>query len=243
MWWKIAIPVLAIIVLLFKFHSGNFTAGVAGPNQRHTAAFMPFGIKGVLGAVVGAGIVFSYLGFEQADQLAGEIKNPQQEPAAGDHHRGADRHRHLHPVPDRLHRRDATRPADTTASPASRRSTSGPLANPATAVSTCPFAAIAGLVGLGWLAVILRHRRLRLPVRHRPDLPDLDLAGQLRPGQEPVLPADLPAHRQARRAVGQPDPLVRGRPASSCCRSRAGRRWSAWSPGRACSCTRARRSP
>jgi amino acid transporter len=27
--------------------------------------------------VVGAGIVFSYLGFEQADQLAGEIKNPQ----------------------------------------------------------------------------------------------------------------------------------------------------------------------
>ncbi len=26
-WWKVAIPVLAIIVLLFKFHGGNFTAG------------------------------------------------------------------------------------------------------------------------------------------------------------------------------------------------------------------------
>ncbi len=26
-WWKVAIPVLTIIVLLFKFHPGNFTAG------------------------------------------------------------------------------------------------------------------------------------------------------------------------------------------------------------------------
>ena len=26
-WWKVAIPVLAIIVLLFKFHPGNFSAG------------------------------------------------------------------------------------------------------------------------------------------------------------------------------------------------------------------------
>jgi amino acid transporter len=71
MWWKIAIPVFTIIVLLFKFHSGNFgsSAGSGG--------FMPTGIKGVLSAVVGAGVVFSYLGFEQADQLAGEIKNAQ----------------------------------------------------------------------------------------------------------------------------------------------------------------------
>src|ERR1700689_940490 len=38
---------------------------------------MPTGIKGVLSAGVGAGVVFSYLGFEQADQLAAEIKNPQ----------------------------------------------------------------------------------------------------------------------------------------------------------------------
>src|SRR5580704_15887190 len=76
MWWKIAVPVLAIIVLFFKFHGGNFTAGVAGPNNG-SGGFMPFGIKAVFGAIPGAGIVFSYLGFEQADQLAGEIKNPQ----------------------------------------------------------------------------------------------------------------------------------------------------------------------
>jgi amino acid transporter len=67
-WWKVAIPVLTIIILLFKFHSGNFSPGGGG--------FMPFGIKGVFSAISGAGIVFAYLGFEQADQLAGEVKNP-----------------------------------------------------------------------------------------------------------------------------------------------------------------------
>jgi amino acid transporter len=67
-WWKVAIPVLAIIVLLFKFHGGNFTAGGAG--------FMPGGIRGLFAALPGAGIIFAYSGFEQADQLAGEIKNP-----------------------------------------------------------------------------------------------------------------------------------------------------------------------
>src|SRR5580698_8609291 len=75
MWWKLAVPVLAIIVLFFYFKPGNFTAGVAGPNNG-SGGFMPFGLKAVFGAIPGAGIVFSYLGFEQADQLAGEIKNP-----------------------------------------------------------------------------------------------------------------------------------------------------------------------
>ncbi|HLQ54886.1 MAG TPA: APC family permease [Streptosporangiaceae bacterium] len=67
-WWKVAVPIVAIIVLLFKFHGGNFTAGGAG--------FMPGGIKGLTVAITSGGIVFAYSGFEQADQLAGEIKNP-----------------------------------------------------------------------------------------------------------------------------------------------------------------------
>ncbi|HEY1643920.1 MAG TPA: APC family permease [Streptosporangiaceae bacterium] len=67
-WWKVAIPVLAIIVLLFKFHPSNFTAGGAG--------FAPGGIKGLTAALPLAGIIFAYSGFEQADQLAGEIKDP-----------------------------------------------------------------------------------------------------------------------------------------------------------------------
>ena len=64
-WWKVAIPVLAIIVLLFKFHGGNFTAGGQG--------FMPGGAHALFAALPAAGIVFAYSGFEQADQLAGEI--------------------------------------------------------------------------------------------------------------------------------------------------------------------------
>ncbi len=63
-----AVPVFAIIVLLFKFHGSNFGAG---------GGFMPYGIKALFAAIPSAGIIFAYLGFEQADQLAGEIKDPQ----------------------------------------------------------------------------------------------------------------------------------------------------------------------
>src|SRR6516162_6441629 len=66
-WWKVAVPVLAIIVLLTEWHSGNFAAA---------SGFMPGGIKALFGALPAAGIIFAYSGFEQCDQLAGEIKNP-----------------------------------------------------------------------------------------------------------------------------------------------------------------------
>jgi amino acid transporter len=67
-WWKVAIPVFTIIVLLTKFHGGNFSPGSEG--------FMPGGVHGLFAALPLAGIIFAYSGFEQADQLAGEIKNP-----------------------------------------------------------------------------------------------------------------------------------------------------------------------
>ena len=67
-WWKVAVPVLAIIVLMTQWHGGNFTAGGQG--------FMPGGIKALFGALPAAGIIFAYSGFEQADQLAGEVKDP-----------------------------------------------------------------------------------------------------------------------------------------------------------------------
>jgi amino acid transporter len=69
-WWKVIIPVFTIIILLFKMHSSNFSAG---------GGFIPKGVtwKVIFETIPGAGIVFAYLGFEQADQLAGEIKNPQ----------------------------------------------------------------------------------------------------------------------------------------------------------------------
>jgi amino acid transporter len=68
--WKVIVPVLTIIIfLLFKFHSGNFSAG-GGFFMKHDA------LKDILFAIPSAGIVFSLLGFEQAVQLGGEAKNP-----------------------------------------------------------------------------------------------------------------------------------------------------------------------
>src|SRR5580700_6844356 len=71
--WKVAIPVLTIIVLLAThFHAGNFTAG--GGFFVHGAA-----IKSILIAIPTGGIVFALLGFEQAVQLGGEAANPQRD--------------------------------------------------------------------------------------------------------------------------------------------------------------------
>jgi amino acid transporter len=70
-WWKVTIPVLAIIALLVtSFHSSNFSAA---------DGFAPDGAAGVLGAISTSGIIFALLGFEQADQLAGEAANPKRD--------------------------------------------------------------------------------------------------------------------------------------------------------------------
>jgi amino acid transporter len=70
-WWKVGVPLLTIIVLaIVNFHGSNFSAA---------NGFAPFGAKGVLLAVSTSGIIFAYLGFEQADQLAGESANPKRD--------------------------------------------------------------------------------------------------------------------------------------------------------------------
>jgi len=70
-WWKIGVPLLAIFVLgIVNFHASNFTAA---------DGFSPFGAKGVLAAVSTSGIIFALLGFEQADQLAGESARPKRD--------------------------------------------------------------------------------------------------------------------------------------------------------------------
>ena len=70
-WWKVAVPLLAILVLaIANFDTSNFTAA---------NGFSPDGLHGILAAVSTSGIIFSYLGFEQADQLAGEAKNPKRD--------------------------------------------------------------------------------------------------------------------------------------------------------------------
>jgi amino acid transporter len=68
--WKVLIPILTILILIiFKFHSSNFS---------HGGGFFVKGaaIKSILIAIPTGGIVFSLLGFEQAVQLGGEAKNP-----------------------------------------------------------------------------------------------------------------------------------------------------------------------
>jgi amino acid transporter len=68
--WKIAIPVLAVIVLMIlSFHTTNFVHPEHG-------GFAPFGISGVLSAIATGGIIFAYQGFEQAIQFGGETRNP-----------------------------------------------------------------------------------------------------------------------------------------------------------------------
>lgn len=65
-WWKLVIPVATIVVLMaYSFHPANMVAHTAG---------VP--ISGVFTAVATAGIVFSFLGFQQAIALAGETRNP-----------------------------------------------------------------------------------------------------------------------------------------------------------------------
>jgi amino acid transporter len=138
-WWKVAIPVLTIIILFTKFHGANLSAG---------GGFFPTGVgwKDLFGALPGASIVFAYLGFEQADQLAGEIKNPQRNlPIAiiGSIVIGAAIYILLQIV-------------FLGATPVNLL-THGFAGIPATnSVAIAPFAAIASLTGFGWLSGILR---------------------------------------------------------------------------------------
>jgi amino acid transporter len=69
-WWKLGIIVLVIIAFVVTvFHGSHFSEKSAG-------GFFPSGWGGVFSAVSTAGIVFSYLGFRQGVDLAGESHNP-----------------------------------------------------------------------------------------------------------------------------------------------------------------------
>jgi amino acid transporter len=134
-WWKVGVPLLTIVVLaIMSFHPGNFTAA---------DGFSPNGASGVLAAVSTSGIIFALLGFEQADQLAGESANPKRDiPRAviGAIAIGAVIYILLQIV-------------FLAALPASQ--IGGTWANSAYTTFTGPFAQLATLVGAGGLATIL----------------------------------------------------------------------------------------
>lgn len=134
-WWKVGVPLLTIFMLaVFNFHPGNFTAA---------NGFDPDGVKGILSAVSTGGIVFALLGFEQADQLAGESKNPKRD------------------IPRAVIGSTVigvfiyllVQFAFLVALPASQVGTT--WKNGLYTAMTGPFADIATLVGFGWLASIL----------------------------------------------------------------------------------------
>src|SRR3954449_9566995 len=134
-WWKVGVPLLTIFVLaIASFHTGNFTAA---------NGFAPYGAKGILAAVSTSGIIFALLGFEQADQLAGESSNPKRDiPRAviGSIVIGAIIYIVLQVV-------------FLAALPASE--ITGAWAHGAYLTLTGPFAQVATLVSVGWLATIL----------------------------------------------------------------------------------------
>lgn len=68
---KLIVPTLTVGVLLaLEFHPANFTAA---------GGFLPGGTAGVLSAVSSAGIIFAFLGFRQAIDLAGEARQPRRD--------------------------------------------------------------------------------------------------------------------------------------------------------------------
>lgn len=65
--WKIFIILLVIVAFMVTaFHGQNFSSH----------GFKPTGVHGIFTAVATSGIVFSYLGFRQGIELAGETDNP-----------------------------------------------------------------------------------------------------------------------------------------------------------------------
>jgi amino acid transporter len=66
-WWKLAIITIAIVAFFVtSFHTANFSSH----------GFATDGAHGIFTAIATGGIVFSYLGFRQGIELAGESRNP-----------------------------------------------------------------------------------------------------------------------------------------------------------------------
>ncbi|WP_269045459.1 APC family permease [Paenarthrobacter sp. Z7-10] len=72
-WWKLAIILLVIAVFLITA-LGTTSMGTTDNFTSH--GFAPGGAAGVFVAISTAGITFSYLGFRQGIELAGETTNP-----------------------------------------------------------------------------------------------------------------------------------------------------------------------
>ena len=67
-WAKLGIPSVVIVLFIAsRFETSNFTA---------EGGFAPLGLAGILGAVSSGGIIFAFIGFRHAIDMAGEVRNP-----------------------------------------------------------------------------------------------------------------------------------------------------------------------
>jgi len=60
-----------VVFLISAFHFANFSI-----HTSHGSGFAPYGLKGAFSAIPAAGIAFSFLGWRQGIELAGETNNP-----------------------------------------------------------------------------------------------------------------------------------------------------------------------
>ncbi|WP_121061795.1 APC family permease [Chachezhania antarctica] len=68
-WFKLVVPVIIIVMLIAdRFDGANFT---------QYGGFLPYGMSGVFAAVASGGVVFAFVGFRHAVDMAGETINPQ----------------------------------------------------------------------------------------------------------------------------------------------------------------------
>ena len=68
-WFKLVVPIIFMVVIIAtRFESSNFTSA---------GGFAPFGMPGIFAAVSTGGVVFAFIGFRHAIDLAGEVRNPQ----------------------------------------------------------------------------------------------------------------------------------------------------------------------
>lgn len=68
-WVKLVVPLLFVVVILsVRFEPANFSSA---------GGFAPFGVGGIFAAVASGGVVFAFVGFRHAIDMAGEAKNPQ----------------------------------------------------------------------------------------------------------------------------------------------------------------------
>jgi amino acid transporter len=70
---KVCIPIItAISIIVASFHSANFSLA-------HNATTMPYGFSSIFLAMIGAGMVYSFNGFQNIVSFSSEAKNPKRD--------------------------------------------------------------------------------------------------------------------------------------------------------------------